>query len=324
MLRRNLALFFALIAMPLSIHATDLDHPVSGDTDVENELENIKTPGNSPFIVDGEPTENVDNSKPRGEDVIFNHGVKEVTADKVTAKKKYEDFGYTAPGTFDGQENYIDLDKAKIAKDFRKASTGGINLSFVKNGYDYQSTNDIIQRTIGGGYKSIKGGALYVRNDAFFLKTEFLNLHWSVGSGVSYSSGKGIFVDGSRSDATFNLWEVPVDLGLGAEIPISSWFKASGTAGPSVLTMLQNRSDFERGEDGKRKFQFSPGYFASAQFKINLSGFNDEQAYELFTSSEITNLFMNIEIRHQNYENFKNEIKVSGTSFGIGFTFEYL
>lgn len=324
MLRRNLALIIALIALPLSVHAADLDHTVSGDSEIENELENATTPGNSPYIVDGEPSENVDNSKPKGDDVIFNHGVKEVSAEKITAKKKYEDFGYTAPGTFDGQENYIDIDKEKMAKDFRKNSTGGINLSFVKNNYKYTSTNDIINRTIGEGYKSIKGGALYVRNDSFFLRTDYLHLHWSVGSGLSYSSGKGIFVDGTRSDATFNLWEVPLDAGLGAEIPLSSWFVIAGTAGPSAMVMMQNRSDFERGEDGKRKFQFSPGYFASAQFKVNLSGFNNEQAYELFTSSEITNLFMNLEIRHHNYANFKDEIKVSGTSFGIGFTFEYL
>lgn len=321
---RNLAFIIALISLPLAIHATDLDHPVSGDSEVENELESSKSLGNSPFLVEGEPSENVDNSKPKGEDVIFNHGVKEVSEGKITAKKKYEDFGYTSPGTFEGQENYIDLDKAKIAKDLRKGSTGGINLSFIKNDFSYESTNDVINRTIGSGYKSVKGGALYVRNDAFFMKTDYLNFHWSVGSGVSYSSGKGIFIDGTRSDATFNLWEVPLDLGLGLEIPVSSWFKMSGTAGASALAIMQNRSDFGRGEDGKRKYQFSPGYFAVAQFKVNLSGFNDDAAYELFTSSEITNVFMNVEVRHENYEKFQDEIKISGTSFGVGFTFEYL
>ncbi len=53
-------------------------------------------------------------------------------------------------------------------------------------------------------------------------------------------------------------------------------------------------------------------------------GFNDEAAYELFTSSEITNLYMNLEIRHESYKNFQDPIEVSGTSFGAGFTFEYL
>ena len=210
MFRRNLALIIALL-LPLAIHATDLDHPVSGDVEVENELENAKTPSNSPFIVDGEPTESVENSKAKGEDLIFNHGVKEVTTDKISAKRKYEDFGYTTPGTFDGQENYIDLDKNKMVKDLRKSSTGGINLSFIKNDFEYGSTNDIINRTISTDTKSLKGGALFIRNDSYFLRTDFLNLHWSVGSGVSFSKGRGIFVDGTRSDAIFSFWEVPVD-----------------------------------------------------------------------------------------------------------------
>ena len=324
MFRKNLALIVFLILIPAVVHATDLEHSVSGDSEIESDLENSKVPNNSPYIVNGEPSENVDNNKIEGVDVIFNHGVKEVTNEKVTAKKKYEDFGYTTPGTFSGQENYIDLDKSKIAKDFRRSSTGGVNLSFVKNNYDYQSTDDIIQRTLGEGPKSMKGGALYFRNDSFFLKTDFLNLHWSIGTGVSYSTGKGIFIDGTRSDATFSFWEVPVDLGIGLELQIANWIKAAGTAGPSLQMILQNRSDFERGEKGKRVYQYSPGYFASAQFKINLTNFNDEQAYELFTSSEITNLFLNLEIRHQNFEKFKDDIKISGTSFGLGFTFEYL
>lgn len=323
MFRRNLALIITL-SLPLSILAADLSHSVSGDDEIESTLESATTPSNSPFIVEGEPSEDVASSKIKDEDPVFNHGVKEVSVEKLTAKRKYEDFGYTTPGSFDGQENYIDLDKNIMVKDLRKNSTGGINLSFIKNDFSYGSTNDIINRTISTGSKSLKGGALFVRNDSYLLRTDFLNLHWSIGSGVSFSRGRGIFVDGNRSDAVFSFWEVPVDAGLGAEIPISSWFIAAGTAGPSVLGLMQNRSDFERGEKGKRKFQYSPGYFASAQFKVNLSGFNADQAYNIFTTSDVTNLFMNVEIRHHNYSSFKDEIQVSGTSFGLGFTFEYL
>ncbi|MBC7429917.1 MAG: hypothetical protein H7336_14985 [Bacteriovorax sp.] len=324
MFRRNLALIIALLMLPLAVHATDLDHAVSGDTDVEDTLATSTVKGNSPYIVEGEPGESVENSKANGTDSIFNHGVKEVSTEKISEKKKLQDVGYTPPGTFEGQANYIDLDKKKLNKDFRKASAGGINLTFIKNDYDYQSTNDIINRTIGMGYKHIKGGALHVRNDSYIFKTAFLNFHWSVGGGMGFNSGRGIFVDGKQSDATFKLWEFPIDAGLGIEIPIANWFKFAGTGGPSVLTLLQDRSDLGRGEAGKRKFQFSPGYFASAQFKINLLGFNDEAAYDLFTTSELTNLFMNIEVRHESYSHFADPVQVSGTSYGIGFTFEYL
>lgn len=322
---RNLTFFAILVLFSIDVTASsreDLGHSVGSDV-VEDVLGQSTQPGHSPYIVDGEPSSNVENSKVKGEDFIFNHGVKEVSGN-ISEKKKLQDFGYTAPGTFENQENYIEVDRKKLAKDFRKASESGLNITFIKNDFDYQSNNDVINRTIGSGSKSVKGGSLYFRHDNYMFKTNFLNAHWAIGGGLGFNSGKGIFIDGTRSDTIFKLWELPVDLGLGLEIPIGHWFKISGTGGPSVLGLIQNRSDFQRGEKGKRKIQYSPGYFANAQFKVNLAGFSDKTAYELFSESEITNLFLNLEIRHQNYENFQDEITVSGTSFGVGFTFEYL
>lgn len=323
MLGRNLAFLITLALLSAPLHATDLRQNVSEDGNVEDVLGSSTASGNSPFLVEGESSDNVEKSKAQGEDYIFNHGVKEVS-DKVTPKKKYEDFGYTLPGTYEKQENYIELDKLKMAKDFRKASTGGLNISFIKNNFNYQSPNDIINQTVGTGYKSIKGGSIFVRHDTYIFKTAALNGHWSFGAGVGYNSGRGLFVNGTRSDTKISLWEVPIDAGLGLEIPVYTWFKIAGTGGPSALGLMQNRSDIQRGEKGKRKIQYSPGYFANAQVKINLSGFNEETAYDLFTSSQITNLFLNLEVRHQNYANFQDDIKISGTSFGVGFTFEYL
>ena len=110
MLRRTLAVFISLTILSFSSVAEDLDHTVSGDTDLENSLENSKVVGESPYVLGAGSSENVETSVPYGEDYIFNHGVKEVD-DKITPKKKYEDFGYTLPGAFDKQENYIDIDK---------------------------------------------------------------------------------------------------------------------------------------------------------------------------------------------------------------------
>lgn len=324
MLRRNLAVFISLILISFSASALDLDHTVSGDTNVEDELGKSTEPGNSPYIINGESDKSVENSKPNGSDFYFNHGVKEVTENK-SPKQQFEDSGYTPPGTFEGRENYLDIDKKALAKDFRKASTGSMNITFVKNNFNYQSEDDIIDRTISAGPKSIKGGYIFFRNDSFITKTDFLNLYWSLGAGLGYSAGRGIFkANGQRSDTVFKFWEVPIDLALGAEIPISTWFKLAATGGASAMTIAQNRDDYQAGEKGKRKFQFSPGYFADAQFKLNLTGFSNDMAYDLFTSSEITNLYMNLNIRHENYSSFQDNITISGTSFGLGFTFEYL
>ena len=79
------------------------------------------------------------------------------------------------------------------------------------------------------------------------------------------------------------------------------------------------------GEKGKSKWQFSYGQFASAQFKVNLSGLSDNLAYDLFSESQITTLSLNLEARYQNYQNFQDtDLAISGTSLGLGFTFEFL
>lgn len=304
--------------------AADLDQVVSG-AEVEDVLGSMQTAGSSPYLIQ-QPEDGVESTKPDPKaqpDFLFGQNLKEVSV-KDDPRKKYEDYGYTTPGTFEKNENYLELDKSEMASDFRNHSRAGISITFIKDDFSYESKNDIINKTIAEGYKHVKGGTLHLRSDQYFFRSMLLNTFWSVGAGVGYNSGRGVFVNGERSSTTFKLWEVPVDLSLGLEIPIYHWFKISGTAGPSVLGLFQNRNDFSQGEKGRNKSQVSYGQFANAQFKINLSGFSSETAYDLFTESKITNLYMNLEARYQNYANFQDEIKVSGTSFGIGFTFEYL
>lgn len=319
----NLAILTIIFTLSFSVKADDLNQIILG-SEVDDILGSSKESSNSPFIVDGEPTDSVEKAKSTGEDFIFNHNVKEVS-DKIDPKKQYKDVGYVSPGTFENQENYLELDKNAMARGFRKVSEGALNLTFIKNDFSYTSTNDVINRTISEGYKSVKGGALFVRHDSYLVKSLLINAYWSLGAGLGYNSGRGIFsLTGERSDTTFNLWEAPIDLGVGLEIPVYSWFKIAGTGGASGMFIMQNRSDYESSEKGKRKYQFGPGYFANAQFKINLTGFSGESAYDAFSTSEITNISMNLEARHHSYSNFNDAIEISGTSFGLGFTFEYL
>ncbi len=316
---------FALIT--LSVNASDdLNQIVSG-SETEDFFGKIQNEDNtsSPYLIlstedhlAGPKSESI-----KKEDVYLPNSISEQNRPE-SPKQKFQDFGYTPTGSLEGSENYLEIDKKNMSYQFRRISSGGINVTYVKNSYQYDSSNDIINKTIGEGYKHIKGGALHVRGDQYLFHTFLLNGFWSVGLGAGYNSGRGLFVSGERSDATFRLWEVPVDVALGLEIPIYHWFKIVGTAGPSVLGLYQNRSDFKNGEAGKNKTQVSYGTFANGQFKINLSGFSNDLAYDLFTSSRITNLFLNLEVRYQKYQNFQDPIKVSGSSFGVGFTFEYL
>lgn len=317
-----LAFFVSIVGRA---YAADLDQIVSGD-EVEDVLGQMQTTESSPYIVQEKEEsafEDLKLKKNAQPDFHFGTNLEEVSL-KDDPRRKFEDVGYTAPGTFDGSENYLEHDKTEMANDFRKHSSGGINITFIKDNFSYESNNDVISKTISEGYKHVKGGTLHLRSDQYFYRASLLNAFWSVGAGIGYNSGRGIFINGERSTTTFKLWETPVDLSVGMEIPIYHWFKIAGSAGPSAMALFQNRNDFQSGEKGKNKIQVSYGQFANAQFKINLSGFNSDTAYDLFTNSKITNLLLNLEGRYQNYQNFQDDIKISGTSFGIGFTFEYL
>jgi hypothetical protein len=324
-LKNVLALFLLVLCFPKLLQANDLNQVVSG-AEVEDVLGSVKATGISPFTYRDNGVSEIDNQKIKKtatEDFNFNQNLNDVSVDH-SPKRKFEESGFTIPGTYEKSESFLEIDRKKFTNEFRGLSSGSFNISFFKDDFNYESDNDIINRTISEGYKHVKGGALYLRNDLYLSKTDFLNTFWSVGAGVGYNSGRGIFINGERSDTTFKLWEVPVDIGLGLEIPFYHWFKISGNAGPSVMALMQNRNDLLKGEKGRNKTQVSYGQFANAKFKINLTGFSHDTAYELFVSSKITNLYLNLEARYQNYQNFKDAIKISGTSLGIGFTFEYL
>ncbi len=233
-------------------------------------------------------------------------------------------FGVVEPGKLANTENYLEINPKEYSRKFIKASTSLIELNYFKDNFDYTSNNDVINRTVGDGYKHVKGGFLSIHRNSYIFKTMFLNGFWSSGLSVGYSSGKGIFVDGSRSDATMTLWQFPLDFGIGIEIPLYYWFKVSIAAGPSGMVLNQNRSDFSSDEKGKSKTQFGYGPYGLAAFKINLSGMFSSFAYDWFTSSQITNLLLNVEMRYHKYSKFLDPIDISGTSIGAGVTFEFL
>jgi hypothetical protein len=240
-------------------------------------------------------------------------------------RRKLSESGYIAPGVLENSPNYLSLNKGEFAKSYRTQSKSAFNFAYFSDSFKYQSENDIISRTIGSGYKHVKSGLLALRSDQYIYRNFLFDLFWTAGGGLSYNSGRGYFVKGTTSDTILTFWEAPVDIGIGANLCAYKWFKASAAIGPSVLLLAQNRSDFQNGEKGKNKFQFGYGEFISTQFRILFSGFNDNLSYDLFTSNQITNFSLNLEARYENYKHFQDSsLEVSGTSFGLGFTFEFL
>jgi hypothetical protein len=314
-----------LLLISLNAFAEDLGHTISGASVKDSLGELSDGPRLSPHVDTLEISNQYSgNTNKKDEDVVFGNNPK-VLDKPLTKDLNLKSNGYLPPGTLENQKNYLELDKKIFAKDFRYKATSAFTFSYISDSFNYESQNDIINKTISEGYRHIKSGLIQVRSDQYFFKTFALNGFWSAGTGLSYNSGRGTFVTGDKSETKFTLWEMPLDLGIGLELPIYYWFKIVGTAGPSGMILSQNRSDFADNEKGKNKFQFGYGQFAQVQFRMNLTALSDHLAYDLFSSSQITTLSMNLEARYQNYKKFQDpEIAISGTSVGIGFTFEFL
>jgi hypothetical protein len=302
--------------------AEDLRQTVQG-SEFESTLDSLEVSKDSPYL-NASSNDVIKDSELDG-DTSAVTGLKQPNLlENHKVGSEFNDIGYTVPGTFEKNDSYIDLDKSSYANRFSKEGSSSVSLSYIRDNFDYQSPNNIINRTIATGYKHVQSGFLFLRNDKFFLKTSVFHFHWSAGVGLAYNYGRGIFVTGEQSEAGFRLWEIPVDVGVGLNFNAGKYVKISATGGPSVLMMIQNRDDLTAHETGKNKLQTGFGYFASAQVKLNMYSFAGESAYELFTSNQITNCYFTLEARMHNYEKYLESIKVSGTSFGAGLTFEFL
>lgn len=290
-------------------------------TEVENSIEELKVEDDSPYITGKKLLDNAEISA--DQDPIIPNTIKNVLED-APVPSEARSSGYTLPGTMGNKENYTEIDTKHYSEQFRKESTSAFNISYIRDSYDYHSPNDVINRTISSGYKHVQSGFLLLRSDQYIYNNGYFTLHWSLGGGLAYNYGRGIFADGERSDAGIALWEVPIDLGLGLSLSAGKYIKLTGTAGPSALALIQNRNDLKYSEKGKKRFQTGVGAFASAQVKINLYSFASDSSYELFTNNQITSSYLNIEARYHSYSKYLEDIKISGTSIGAGFTFEFL
>lgn len=321
MLRRNLALTLTSLCLINIAQANDFGIYMPGDSNIEDTLGNKESVYDS-HIMGGQIEDYYGNQSAIIEEKIIE---KELTP-RQKLKRELTDLNVTVQGQGLQNSTYGQIDKKNYVNKIRSSSASALNIHFLANLYDYSSTNNIIENTISSGRHSNKGGTVIFKYDKYLSQQQFLSTFWSGSMGIGLSTGKGIFSsDGKRSDATFNLWQAPVEVGLGIEIPISSYFKLSASGGGGILGLYQNRNDFERGEDNKRRIQFSPGFYGLGQLKINLTGFSDQWAYDVFTQSNLTNILLNLDVRFQHYGSFKDEeLAISGVTFGAGFTFEFL
>ena len=194
---------------------------------------------------------------------------------------------------------------------------------FFQNNFDYTDTRGIYSKTFDSN-SGAKGGSLHLSMDKYIYKGA-LNLGYGGGFGLGYSTGKGIFTDdGTVSTTRFNLYSLPLDLRLLVELPIGQVLKLSLAGGPSAMGLVQNRSDRDDGDSDKERKQVGFGYFAEGKMKLNLSHIFTDTGFSYYRDHEVSFMSVDLAIRTQNYSGFADELEISGMSYGLGFTFEFL
>lgn len=318
-------LLVILLSLTTACSSTkDLGHSLQGDV-VQSEVETIETDEVDPFFPSNkiEKVDAVEEYAERKSDSPF---VASTVGDQNIPSletSNLKDFTYLMPGS-GGTSEYEPIDAKKHAKEFYNQGEQTIHLTYYKNTFNYKSPNDVINRTIGNGFQNGKFGPLTIKNDRYLFRTAFLNGFYAIGAGVSFSRGKGLFIDGTQSSTTFKFWEIPIDAGLGVELPFGPWISLRALGGGTLVGLYQSRDDFSGDEKGKKRVQYGYGPFAEGNVRFNLSRLFPETAFEYFSQSEMTNISVNASLRYQNYSRFKDDITISGTSFGLGFGFEFL
>ena len=226
-------------------------------------------------------------------------------------------------------DNYLEHDNKEIISSIRKRGTSALQLSYLRDNYTYRDNSSTFAKT----YDSSEGdryGFLLVGGDRYFNKGSF-HVGWGFQTGFGLSQGKGIFNapgdpnDGQYSDANFTLWTIPVDLLANLQIPLGRVIHLQVNGGPSGVILIQTRSDREQKDRDKSRRQFGYGYTLGGKIKFNLSQISKSIGFNMYKNYNISNFYINLEGRTHSYSGFKEDgIEISGTSVGIGFTFEYL
>ena len=252
----------------------------------------------------------------------------------LSEKEEVHSTGTEVLGAREKDRNYLEFKNSELIRDVKYKGDKNFALTFFKDSFNYNGSANFDKTFRSGssneidasaGGKKITSIPLMIRlsGHELFMRTKWLRLGAGAGLSVGYNGGKGYFSDGSMSSANISLWTLPVDGALVAEIPLGI-IKLSAFGGPSVLGLIQNRSDLPNGNEKKNIRQASLGYFAGAKMGISITDLFPSSSYDFFGSYQVTRYYLSFEARTQNYSDFKTtDLTVTGTSYGVGFTFEY-
>ena len=247
-----------------------------------------------------------------------------VEKQEIRSKGYSTDSDQYLPGHFEKSEKYIEYKSSEIVKEiYRKGSTT-FHFAYMLDNYDYRDSSETYERT----YESKDGnryGSIHVSGGKRLFSSRVAYLGWELQGGLGLSQGKGIFVTGVTSDADFSLWTIPLDFLLTLEIPLMKIVHLEFNGGPSGVLLMQSRSDRESGDRDKMRRQLGYGYTAGGKVKFNISQISKKRGFKMYQDYNVSNFFINLEARIHDYGGFmESGVAVSGTSVGIGFSFEFL
>lgn len=220
---------------------------------------------------------------------------------------------------------YTTLSNRELVRQGHGRHKNSFAFVYIADSFDYRDSRGVFERTFENSSGSAKNGLLMVNWKSRVGTMPFVEPYWLINAGIGHNMGEGQFVDGTESDATFTLWMLPVDIGLGLDLSLSSWLKIGFNGGPSALGLIQNRSDIDSSEGANTRRQGSYGYFYEAHAGLNLSEVFPKSGHRLLANEGVSSYYLTFKMRTHGYQNFKQEdFEISGTSFGVGFTFEFL
>lgn len=241
-------------------------------------------------------------------------------------KKNSKDAGFAIPST-DGKLNansqVLEYSNREVVNEISSDGEGIFSFGYILNDYKYSDPRNVYNKTYKQSTGAQESGSLHLSMDKILMRS-FVEFQLGANLGFRFAQGKGMFTGRqTESNAEFTLWQIPVDLSIGSAIPLSSWFKIGGAAGPSVMALLQTRSDKKTAEKHKRRRQIGPGYFFEGYFSFSLSHLIPSLGRHLMGEYNITQYYLTAIMRMQNYSNFQDDFTISGSSLGFLMTFEY-
>ncbi|MGB0453729.1 MAG: hypothetical protein ACPGJV_08430 [Bacteriovoracaceae bacterium] len=194
---------------------------------------------------------------------------------------------------------------------------------YMTDNYDYQDRNDIFNRTFREGSNSLNLGTFFFNLKNRMNKT----LYYGFNLGIGYNRGYGYFAPPIAEESTteFKLWTIPMEFEVGLTLRPSKYVGISLGGAYGGMLLLQSRDDRKDTDASKDRRQVGHGYSANGALSFTLSSFFPSLGRDIYSLYKATRMSLDFYMRHQSYSTFSDtDIQISGSTYGMGITFEYL